>query len=208
MSTIKDYYETQYEHKKGVTQEEEATFRLRVNAALQAMPSPPKRILDYGCGQGGASRIFVDAGYEVVGMDVSEVALKAARQKVPEATFSAVEVENNIPAEDASFDICYATELIEHLFDVQGYLREVHRILRPNGYLLLTTPYHGWVKNMLVVSFAFEKHFRAHSGHIRFFSKKSITHYLVEAGFSVEDFQGIGRCWPVWKTMFVKAKKQ
>jgi 2-polyprenyl-3-methyl-5-hydroxy-6-metoxy-1,4-benzoquinol methylase len=157
---------------------------------------------------GAASKRLAAAGHQVVGADISEPAIQHARLTAPTATFQVIDSEGHVPFPDASFDVCLCTEVIEHLFDVQGFLREMHRLLVRDGLLLMTTPYHGWVKNLLIITCGFEKHFNPLGGHIRFFSKRSLVHCLHSACFQVESIHGIGRVWPLWKTMFVKAQKR
>jgi 2-polyprenyl-6-hydroxyphenyl methylase/3-demethylubiquinone-9 3-methyltransferase len=132
---------------------------------------------------------------------------RVAKTKVPAAAFELIDSETQLPFPDESFDICFCSEVIEHLFDVRGFIGEIHRILARDGLFLLTTPYHGWIKNLLIITIAFEKHFAPDSGHIRFFSKRSMRQCLQSGGFRVERLHGIGRGWPVWKSMFVLARK-
>ncbi len=152
----------------------EPTFDLRVAAALRILGSAPKRILDFGCGTGDAARHFSELGHQVVGVDISESAIRLAKRQVPSAEFELIDSETKIPFPDKSFDVCFCTEVIEHLFDIKGFIAEIHRLLTGEGLFLLTTPYHGWVKNLIIITFAFDKHFDPSSGHIRFFSKESI----------------------------------
>ena len=185
----------------------EPTFALRVEAALRVIGVSPKKILDFGCGAGDAAKCFVDHGHHVVGVDISASGIRVAKTKVPAANFELIDSETQLPFPDESFDICFCTEVIEHLFDVAGFIGEIHRLLAKDGLFLLTTPYHGWIKNLCIITFAFEKHFRPTSGHIRFFSKRSMSQSLQSGDFRVERIHGIGRYWPVWKSMFVIARK-
>jgi len=74
--------------------------------------------------------------------------------------------------------IIYASEVIEHALDTDGMFREFNRCLKPSGKLILTCPYHGFLKNVLVVMLNFEKHFNPVGGHIRFYSLKSLKAIL------------------------------
>lgn len=210
MTAIEDYYRDRYAA-EGLGRpglESEPTFRRRVAAALAAIGPAPLRVLDFGCNTGAATAALADAGHEVVGVDISESAIARARQCVPAAAFHRIEAENRLPFADESFDSCVCSEVIEHLFDVPGFLREVRRVLRPGGVLALTTPYHGWFKNLLLISFNFERHFHPAGGHIRFFSVRSLRACLDAAGFDPGPITGIGRAWPVWKSMFAAARKR
>ena len=209
MSSIREYYRERYAERGGGDPglESEPTFRRRVATALEAIGAAPRRVLDFGCNTGAASALLAAAGHRVVGVDISESAVALARQRVPSATFEQIDSESRLPFGDESFDVCFCSEVIEHLFDVTGFLREMNRVLRPEGCLLLTTPYHGWLKNLLLITFNFERHFHPTSGHIRFFTVRSLSECLEAAGFRVERVAGIGRRWPVWKSMFVVARK-
>ena len=172
MSSIQDFYRDRYaDLDHGRSPEAEATFQLRVAAAIQAIGGSPQRILDFGCNIGSAAKLFADAGHQVVGVDISESAIRLAHAKIPMAKFELIDSESRIPFPDGSFDVCFCSEVIEHLFDVAGFIREVHRVLVKDGLFVLTAPYHGWIKNLLVITLNFEKHFEPTGGHIRFFSK-------------------------------------
>lgn len=186
--------------------EHEATFPLRIAAALRAIGPVPKRILDFGCGTGASTRLLAEAGHNVTGVDASESGIRVARSLVTNATFHHLDSEAHLPFEGGTFDVCLCTEVIEHLLDVSGFVQEVHRLLVPGGLFVLTTPYHGWLKNLLVISLNFDRHFDPVGEHIRFFSRSSLTAALNQGGFEVVDFDGIGRRWPVWKSMFVVAR--
>ncbi len=207
---FREFYRDAYadlERGRGTDPASEPTFELRVRAALRVVGAAPKRILDFGCGAGDAARRFVEVGHQVMGVDLSEPGIRLARTRVPGARFELIDSETQVPLPDQSFDVCFCSEVLEHIFDVQGVIREVHRLLHAEGLFILTVPYHGWVKNLLIITFGFERHFEPTSGHIRFFSKRSISRCLEAGGFRVERIGGIGRGWPVWKSMFVVARK-
>lgn len=209
MSNAQDFYARHYQDQEqgAAGPESEATFHLRVRAALQAIGRSPRRVLDFGCGTGAASSLIAEAGHHVVGVDVSESGLRLAERNVLGATFELIHSESELPFPDGSFDVCFATEVIEHLLDVRGFIREVPRILAHDGRFVITTPYHRWIKNLIIITRNFDRHFDPTWGHIRFFSRSSLNGCLADGGFRVEQFSGIGRRWPVWKSMFVVARK-
>ena len=208
MSTIQEYYRERYRHLGHASgPATEPTFALRVNAALKLMSDTPQRVLDYGCNIGAAASIFADAGHQVIGLDISHSAIAVAQSRASRAAFKVVDSERQIPLPDASVDVCFCSEVIEHLFAVPEFIEEVFRVLAPGGQFLLTTPYHGWIKNLIIICRNFDSHFDPSGGHIRFFSQRSLTACLQAGGFQVENITGIGRCWPIWKSMFVAARK-
>ena len=209
MTSAREYYRNHYvdQERRAVGPEEEATFELRMRAAQRAIGPVARQILDFGCGTGAAASVLAAAGHKVVGVDVSDTGLRVARRNARSATFVSIETESCLPFSDRAFDVCLCTEVLEHLVDVTGFIAEIHRVLDSNGLFIITVPFHGWVKNVLVVTLNFERHFDPTWGHIRFFSKRSLFQSLENGGFDIEQFQGIGRFWPVWKSMFVLARR-
>jgi 2-polyprenyl-3-methyl-5-hydroxy-6-metoxy-1,4-benzoquinol methylase len=104
---------------------------------------PGLRVLDLGCGDGRFTAEIAAAGVSVVGADVAQAALDRAEARVPEAEFERLEVDGEFPFEDGSFELVWASEVIEHVADTARWLSEVRRVLVPRGVVLLTTPSHG-----------------------------------------------------------------
>ena len=181
----------------------------RIGAALRALEGKGRRrVLDFGCTVGKAAERFLAAGHDVVGMDISDSAIEVAARRVPAAKFVLVRSESEIPLPDASVDVVYASEVIEHMFDVTGFLREAHRVLADGGMFVITVPYHGRLKSVLIALRNFERHYDPTHGHIRFFTRRSLSACLEKAGFRVLSWRGIGRTWALWKCMFVVAEKR
>jgi SAM-dependent methyltransferase len=100
------------------------------------------RILDAGCGSG---RNMVElAGYgEVTGIELSDIAIDAARARgVGEVVAGSV---MDMPFADGSFDLAVCLDVIEHLEDDRRALRELRRVLAPDGALLVTVPAYQWL---------------------------------------------------------------
>jgi SAM-dependent methyltransferase len=99
-------------------------------------PVPAPRILDVGCGTGGMSAAYATAGPSV-GVDTApEAAEFCTRRGLPMLLASGAE----LPIRDRSFDVVSALDVIEHIDDEEGVLREMFRVCRPGGLLLLTVP--------------------------------------------------------------------
>jgi len=82
--------------------------------------------------------------------------------------------------------------------------------LDDEGYLIVTTPYHGYFKNLaLAILGKWDQHLTAlwHGGHIKFWSRATLTQLLVNNGFHVMDFRGVGRIPWLWKSMVIVARK-
>jgi ubiquinone/menaquinone biosynthesis C-methylase UbiE len=101
----------------------------------------PARILDYGCGEGRYVRELMATfpSANVTGCDISDTAIGIARRSIPEATFIAMDDETADLA-DESFDLVISIEVLEHVQDIAKSVRELSRLLRPGGRVLVTTP--------------------------------------------------------------------
>lgn len=80
-------------------------------------------------------------------------------------------------------------------------------MLKPNGLVVLTTPYHGCLKNLLITLIKFDRHFDSEGPHSRFFDRKELERCLQKAEFKPISFDGVGRFWMMWRTWCVVAKK-
>ena len=100
-----------------------------------------KRVLDVGCAAGALSALLVDRGAEVVGIDVSERLVEIARRDLGgRAEFRVADVGRPMPFfADGTFDLVTASLVLHYLRDWTVPLRELHRILREDGALLIST---------------------------------------------------------------------
>jgi len=111
--------------------------------------------------------------------------------------------------EESAFDAVVSTEVIEHLFSPAALPVFAKAVLKPGGYLIVTTPYHGWLKNVLIaLTGKWDSHHTPlwEGGHIKFWSRRTLTTLLEENGFSVSQFLGAGRVFGLWKSMILVAR--
>lgn len=167
-------------------------------------------IVDFGCGNGQIIKEMelVNPEATYIGLDISEKALEQARKILPDYKFYKIEDGGRFPLDDNSVDFVFSSEVIEHIYDTENAFSEITRILKPGGKLLLTTPYHGLIKNILIVLFVFDCHFNPIGPHVRFFSKKSLFNLLKKNAFNVEKYGYYGRFYPIPHSIFVLAKKK
>jgi 2-polyprenyl-3-methyl-5-hydroxy-6-metoxy-1,4-benzoquinol methylase len=178
-------------------------------AALKELGDPRSvKLLDFGCGNGVLSQFFRASGYTVTAIDVSPAIVKAKQECYPEIDFRLVQPDEPVPYSDGYFDAVFCSEVIEHIYGVHFIFGELYRLLRPGGLLILTTPYHGRIKNVIVSLFFFERHFDPTWQHIRFWTKKSLTNVCLAHGLQPITWSHVGRFWPVPKSFFVVCKKR
>lgn len=167
---------------------EEATperFATR-RAFLLEHARPGLRVLDLGAGDGAFAAELTAAGCSVVAVDVAEEALRRARARVPALDARRVAEGEPLPLDEDSVDLVWAGEVLEHVADVVGLLADVRRVLRWGGALLATTPYHGraGLVALALRPGALEAHFDPRADHLRFFTARSLSAVLREAGFA------------------------
>jgi SAM-dependent methyltransferase len=92
-------------------------------------------VLDAPCGAGAVTAALRDRGYTAFGVDID----RSAEARLGGFHRSA-DLDGPLPFADASFDAALSIEGIEHLKNPYGHLRELHRVLKPGGHLILTTP--------------------------------------------------------------------
>jgi 2-polyprenyl-3-methyl-5-hydroxy-6-metoxy-1,4-benzoquinol methylase len=169
-------------------------FLLEHLKAHDAHGGPPRRALDVGCGEGRFTAALAHAGLTVVGVDVAEEPLRRARARHPALDLRIVPVEGPWPLPDASFDVVWAGETIEHVADTQGWLSEVRRVLRSGGSLLLSTPAHGRLAMLGLALSArkFDAHFDPRADHLRFYTRRTLERLLGDFGFQDIEVRGAG----------------
>lgn len=118
-------------------------------------------ILDLGCGMGGLVVRLQQEGCKVFGVDYCFDYCVITRLRGMRYGFQSQVVNGAaewLPLKDQSVDIIFCYEVIEHIFDPLAMLREIHRVIRPNGLVFITVPnrwtlydyhYHLWGINYL-----------------------------------------------------------
>ncbi|MBE9166977.1 class I SAM-dependent methyltransferase [Pleurocapsales cyanobacterium LEGE 06147] len=178
---------------------------LKLLSQAQLTSQNKLKILDLGCGNGSFSYLIAQQGYEVIGIEQSESGIKFARQNFPDCHFIQGSIYEGIPAElENSFDIVISAEVIEHLYYPRELVKYARKCLKPNGSLIITTPYHGYWKNLLLaVSGKMDGHFTTlwDGGHVKFFSVATLSSLLESEGFTDLQFDFAGRFPYLWKSM-------
>ncbi len=102
----------------------------------------PIRILDAGCGS-GRNMVELARRGTVTGVELSQPSVEKARERGCGEVVEGSVLE--MPFPDASFDLAVSLDVIEHLEDDLGALRELRRVVAPGGRLLVTVPAYGWL---------------------------------------------------------------
>lgn len=173
-----------------------------------------RTVLDLGCGNGSLTARFKDVCAELYGVDASESGIAYAARKLGHARVRRVDAARANLRElfpgVREWDAIISAEVIEHLYDPRAYVRAVRDALKPGGSLIITTPYHGYAKNLAIaLAGKMDAHFTAlmDGGHIKFWSRSTLTKLLDECGLRVVSFAGAGRAPYLWHSMILRAVK-
>ena len=171
-----------------------------------------QRVLDVGSGNGRLCFDLSSAGFLVTGVDNDIEGVKLSRSVYPHLKFYYFGVQDD-PMElvdlEGAFDAVVSTEVIEHLFSPHLLPRYARATIRKGGYLIVTTPYHGYIKNLaLSILNKWDFHHTAlwEGGHIKFWSRSTLAELLENNGFNVIRFKGVGRFPYLWKSMILVAR--
>lgn len=171
-----------------------------------------RRVVDLGCGNGALCGFLQDAGFDVVGVEYDREGIERARKSFPKVEFHCMSVGDDptpVLQGREKFDAAISTEVVEHLYSPHHLPQFAASLVKPNGYLLVSTPYHGYLKNLAIALLGkWDSHHSPlwHGGHIKFWSRKTLGQLLAAEGFDVLRFQGVGRLPWLWKSMVLTAK--
>jgi len=177
-----------------VSRREQIERTLRRSAAAR----PVRRALEIGPGSGIYLRLLSELADTVVASDIEAAFLERARMIAATAPNIEVVLDDIVDSglEDASFDLVLCSEVIEHIPDPAGALASMHRILRPGGQLLLSTPHRfsplelaGRVAFLPGIVDVVRRIYREPilpTGHISLMSAREARRRLEAAGFGVE----------------------
>jgi 2-polyprenyl-3-methyl-5-hydroxy-6-metoxy-1,4-benzoquinol methylase len=148
----------------------------------------------------------VGVEYDAGGVEIA----KCAYPEIPFYRFGVQDDPQKLLEYEKPFDAVVSTEVIEHLFSPHLLPRYAAATLKSGGFLIISTPYHGYIKNLALSVFdAWDKHHAPlwHGGHIKFWSRRTLARLLSDNGFEVIGFSGVGRVPYLWKSMVLVARK-
>jgi 2-polyprenyl-3-methyl-5-hydroxy-6-metoxy-1,4-benzoquinol methylase len=175
-------------------------------------------ICDLGCGNGYLASQLGALGYSVTGIDASKSGIDIAKsnhanssQSAP-ATFVQSLIDKDLKSRLSlpSVDLVISSDVVEHLYRPSDLFEAAQQLLKPGGHILVTTPYHGYLKNVvLAASGMMDNHFSAlhDGGHIKFFSVRTLSTLMERHSFTNLQFSYYGRGPFVWKNMLCHGRR-
>lgn len=164
---------------------------------LEDAAPPPRNIFELGCGNGSTAGRLAAAGYSVTGVDPSTSGIAIAQTREDERLrFEVGSTADDLAAKYGTFPVVISLEVIEHCPSSRDFMRSFASLLAPGGIGVISTPYHGYLKNLaLVASGRFEQHFDPlwEGGHLKFFTIPKLAALFEECGFKRYEFHRVGR---------------
>lgn len=178
--------------------------------ALKSKKSDNLRLFELGCGNGSMANAIAQQGWTVAGVDPSEQGIAQANKRYPGLNLRQGSAYDDLASLYGRFPVVTSLEVVEHVYAPRHYAATLFSLLEPGGTAIISTPYHGYWKNLaMAVTGKLDAHFTAlwDHGHIKFWSIKTLTTLLTEAGFTDIRFRRVGRIPPLAKAMIAIARK-
>lgn len=179
------------------------------HAYALAMIGHRKTVLEVGCATGYFTKVLVEQGCTVIGMEIDADAAQRAAQWAERVVVGNIdEAEPWDQVEDGSVDAITFGDVLEHLHDPLLALRRAARKLKPNGFVVTSLPNiaHGDVRlSLLHGSFQYRDVGLLDRTHVRFFTVESVRELLREAGLAVVDTKRV--IVPLFATEFELKKE-
>jgi 2-polyprenyl-3-methyl-5-hydroxy-6-metoxy-1,4-benzoquinol methylase len=170
----------------------------------------PARVFEIGAGNGFVASRIAAMGIEVVAIEPSHSGVEIARQSFPAVQMHVGSAYDDLASQYGKFPVVISLEVVEHLMEPRLFAKTVFDLLEPGGCALISTPYHGYLKNVaLALTGKMDAHFTAlwDGGHIKFWSIRTLSALLTEAGLVVEKVVRVGRVPMLAKSMLVTARR-
>jgi ubiquinone/menaquinone biosynthesis C-methylase UbiE len=138
-----------FEERSGATEHSERRLREYITSLV---PTNVDTMLDVGCGSAWVAKTFLSKGKIVYSLDASSTNPAKALTRYPSDMHFGVAADAfSLPFADNSFDCIIAAEIIEHVSEPEKFVHELHRVVKPGGMLIISTPYKEVLKYALCI---------------------------------------------------------
>ena len=181
-----------------------------IEEILKKQSTSENELLDIGCGNGFLTSKISRFFKQTTGIDLSGTGIDQAHKLNNERlNFKNMSIEEMIESKK-KFKFITSFEVIEHQYLPDDFLNQISQILETDGVLLISTPFHGYIKNLIINllgkhDFHYNPLWR--HGHIKFFSIKTLTHLINKCNFKIIEKKFSGRFYPISNSMIFLLKK-
>jgi 2-polyprenyl-3-methyl-5-hydroxy-6-metoxy-1,4-benzoquinol methylase len=157
------------------------------------MPPDSKKILDVGCAAGLLGERFKkeNPDREIWGIDMNEKYIEVAKNRLDRAILD--DVSNlKFPLKEKYFDTIIFADILEHLKDPRGVLKEYKKFLKEGGVIIVSIPnvrHITVILNLLIGHWNYQDSGILDKTHLRFFTKKSAIEMIEGAGYKIKTVQ-------------------
>ena len=174
------------------------------------LKGPERRIFDLGCGNGSEADVLSKKDYDVTDVDQSIEGIEQVNRAYPNLKLLQGSAYDNLAERFGQYPVVISLEVVEHTYFSNKFATCVYNLLHEGGTAIISTPYHGYCKNLvLAITGKMDAHFTAlgDNAHIKFWSFRTLKLLLLEAGLIVTEFHRVGRIPALAKSMIVVARK-
>ncbi|WP_305066737.1 class I SAM-dependent methyltransferase [Methanoculleus sp.] len=175
--------------------------------------NPGVRLLDCGCGNGDFTRQIAE---KIGTSQIFGIECISGAGPVHDGSIRVVhsDLNDRFPLDGGMFDVVHANQIIEHLYETDSFIKEIHRVLKKGGYAIISTPnlagvhnifslllgkqpFSAHISNQVILGNSFDpKHGFQHASrgeiHLRIFTYGGLVELFKYHGFTVEEVRGAG----------------
>lgn len=172
---------------------------------------PPARIFELGCGNGAMANELATLGYDVTAVDPSIKGVAIAKKHFTGCRFELGSAYDELHRQYGVFNLVLSLEVVEHIFYPRRYAATIASLLAPGGTAIISTPYHGYLKNLALAVFnKWESHADPlwDCGHIKLWTRPKLRRLFEEVEMEEVAFHRIGRIPQLAKSMIMVLRKR
>lgn len=158
------------------------TYRKIIDVLKEEINNRDIDILDYGCGAGTISLYLGKKRFNVFGVDISKIAIDKCNESSKIMSLENFVLFSLVPKKfTKKFDVIICSEVIEHVKDDIKLIKQLHKLLKVDGKLILSTP----SINAPLYRLGLAKKFDDKVGHLRRYESKSLQNIIQKSGFKI-----------------------
>jgi len=135
-------------------------------------------VIDIGCSRGDVLKILSKEIKEGLGIDISKSIIKENNSKNSIENISFKFYDKNKFNLKQKFDKVLLLDVLEHSFYPNNLIKEIHKVIKRNGKLIIQVPFTGWLSELMFGAY--------HQGHLRYYDPKYLFNYLKKSGFEIK----------------------
>jgi 2-polyprenyl-3-methyl-5-hydroxy-6-metoxy-1,4-benzoquinol methylase len=170
-----------------------------------------KSLFDLGCGNGSVANEIHKLGFRVAGVDPSTDGIAMAKRHYPHLDLRIGSSYDDLKRQFGTFSYVMSLEVIPLVHDPRSFSRTIFELLTDDGYAMISTPYHGYFKNLAIAAVgSFDNHVNPllDYGYAKFWSVHTLRTLLEETGLRSIEFVRVGRIPALAKSMIAVARKK